>query len=188
MRHAQRPACGSCQTCGRPDRAHRSLQNRRRFRTAPTRLIIVSLRRTTKTKTLRFVGHPPTDSAEEANSLPDADRGAFFSHARDKPPRSPPKLPRSTAKAGPRRRRRARSCYQSTFCKLFKSRNDSSTRRSDDIPLQAASNSQNRFGFHAPPSVVTSAPRNPRLIPKRSPFLRSVLLVEPREGRRPAVA
>jgi hypothetical protein len=38
MRQARRRACGSCQTCGRRERAHRSVQNRRRFRTAPTRL------------------------------------------------------------------------------------------------------------------------------------------------------
>src|SRR5262245_58518615 len=52
MRHSRRRACGSCQTCGRRERAHRSLQNRRRFCTAPTRLIVISaFRRPTKTRT-----------------------------------------------------------------------------------------------------------------------------------------
>ena len=45
MRHGRRRAYGSCQTCGRIERAHRSLQNRRRFRTAPTRLLVVSLQK-----------------------------------------------------------------------------------------------------------------------------------------------
>ena len=45
MRHSRPRACGSCQSCGRQERAHSSLQNRRRFRTAPTRLIIVSLKK-----------------------------------------------------------------------------------------------------------------------------------------------
>ena len=67
MRHAQHRACGSCQPCGRTERAHRALQNRRRFRTAPTRRIIRSLsHEPTKTRTLRIVGQRPTDSAEEA--------------------------------------------------------------------------------------------------------------------------
>jgi DNA-binding Lrp family transcriptional regulator len=55
------------QTCGRRERAHRSLQNRRRFRTAPTRLIIVSpSAERRRAEPLRIIGHRPTDSAEEA--------------------------------------------------------------------------------------------------------------------------
>ena len=56
MLHSRRHACGSCQTCGRTERAHRSLQNRRRFRTAPTRLIGLSLRQTRKTNTSQIAG------------------------------------------------------------------------------------------------------------------------------------
>ena len=67
MRHARRRACGSCQTCGRRERAHRSLQNRRRFRTAPTRLIVLFLPdERTKPEPSGIIGHRPTDSAEEA--------------------------------------------------------------------------------------------------------------------------
>lgn len=66
MRHARRSACGSCQTCGRTERAHRSLQNRRRFRTAPTRLIIVPSGRTKPQNLPESFSHRPTDSAEEA--------------------------------------------------------------------------------------------------------------------------
>ncbi len=68
MRHSRRRACGSCQTCGRTERAHRSLQNRRRFRTAPTRLIVVSLsEERRRPEPVRIIGHRPTDSAEEAD-------------------------------------------------------------------------------------------------------------------------
>src|SRR5712691_7816019 len=55
MRQSRYRACGSCQTCGRPERAHRSLQNRRRFRTAPTRIIVFLFSERTKIRTL-----PPT--------------------------------------------------------------------------------------------------------------------------------
>src|SRR5712691_2612591 len=67
MRHVRRRACGSCQTCGRTERAHRSLQNRRRFRTAPTRLITIPSGRTKTQNLPESFSHRPTDSAEEAD-------------------------------------------------------------------------------------------------------------------------
>src|SRR4030095_13339990 len=54
---------------GRPERAHRSLQNRRRFRTAPTRLIAVPSRRTKTQNLSESFSERPTDSAEEAGFL-----------------------------------------------------------------------------------------------------------------------
>jgi len=71
MRPSRRRACGSCQTCGRPERAHRSLQNRRRFRTAPTRIVLLLLSGKTKDQNFSgFSGQRPTDSAEEAPAEP----------------------------------------------------------------------------------------------------------------------
>jgi len=58
--------------------AHRSLQNRRRFRTAPTRLILVFLSEERgRPEPSRITGHRPTDSAEEAFF-----RGESHDHAR----------------------------------------------------------------------------------------------------------
>jgi hypothetical protein len=67
MRHSRRRACGSRQRCGRQERAHISLQNRRRFSHSSHTPYLFSLSdNTEKPGPLRLQGQRPTDSAEEA--------------------------------------------------------------------------------------------------------------------------